>query len=345
MTRPSPFSKPLEKRAIRIDDAPVRLEYLAAAPGFPRVIRPALPSLDPFAWASGARDFIEAELARHGAVLFRGFQLPTRAQFEDFARAILPELYSEYGDLPKAGKIYEVTPYPPDKIIGFHNESSHMHRWPMRQFFYCETPAQAGGETPIVDCRGIHDALPAEIREAIAAKGLRYTRNFIKGIDVPWSQFFNTDDRAEVEAYCARHGIGFAWEGENLRTWQDCPGIVKHPVTGERLLFAQVQLHHVAFLDAEVRESLAAQYGAARMPRSVSFGDGSEIPFAWAEAIDRLYWERSVGFPWDNGDVLLVDNMLVAHARQTYTPPRAMFVAMGCILELNRLSAAPGALA
>jgi len=337
--KPSPFSKKIEPRKISSDKDPVTMGYLDTAPEYPRVIQPALPKLDPIGWAESNRDLTMTQLAQHGAVLFRGFNLPTRKEFEHFARALCPNLYSDYGDLPKVGKIYEVTPYPPDKIIGFHNESSHMHRWPMRQFFYCEQPALGGGTTPVVDCRKVLAALDPEIREALASKGLRYTRNFIKGVDVPWSDFFGTEDRAEVATYCKENNISFAWKGaEDLMTWQECPGIVSHPTTGELLLFAQVQLHHIAFLDSEVRESLIRQYGLENLPRNVYFGDGSEIPFEWAHAIDTHYWKLSVEFAWQQGDVLLVDNMLVAHARQTFTPPRRMFVAMGEIMHEHELA-------
>src|SRR4029077_16557181 len=125
--------------------------------------------------------------------------------FEGFAESLCTGLYGEYQDLPReqgGRKVYQATPYPSSKTILFHNESSHMHRWPVKQFFYCALPSRTGGETPVVDCREIYRRLDPEIVEEFSRKKLVYVRNFIEGFDVSWSDFFQTDERAEVERYC-----------------------------------------------------------------------------------------------------------------------------------------------
>ena len=51
-------------------------------------------------------------------------------------------------DLPRDGisdKIYASTPYPNDQMILYHNESSHLHRWPMKIGFFCVQAAEEGG--------------------------------------------------------------------------------------------------------------------------------------------------------------------------------------------------------
>ena len=52
-------------------------------------------------WARGNRDYIETELQRHGALLFRGFGLNSSERFEEFAVAVCQQLFTEYGDLPR----------------------------------------------------------------------------------------------------------------------------------------------------------------------------------------------------------------------------------------------------
>ena len=308
--------------------------------GLPLMIQPKNPDIDTIQWISGQRAFLEEQLMKYGAVLFRGFPVQKPSQFEALAEAACPDLYGDYGDLPPAeGKVYGVTPYPPDKIILFHNESSHMHRWPTRQFFYCNLPAASGGMTPVVDCRRLYRALDPDLAQEFESKKLKYVRNFIKGVDVSWQDFFKTEDRKEVEAYCDRHNIVYQWKGDDdLATYQIAPAVATHPITGEKLLFNQIQLHHIAFLDTEVRQALLNLYSEEDLPRNVLFGDGKPISNELALELEKLYWDHSVAFPWQSGDVLMVDNMLVAHARNTYEEPRKMYVAMGKIIHQSEIA-------
>ena len=106
--------------------------------------------VDLVGWAAAHRDLIDAELRTRGSLLFRGFGVTTREQFERTAEGLTPNLFTEYGDLPDASagsKVYGSTPYPEDKAILFHNESSHLNSWPKTMCFCCVLPAQSGGET------------------------------------------------------------------------------------------------------------------------------------------------------------------------------------------------------
>ncbi|HEX3251441.1 MAG TPA: amino acid adenylation domain-containing protein, partial [Pyrinomonadaceae bacterium] len=75
----------------------------------PLVVRPTINELDLIDWAKDNRELIEKRLLRHGALLFRGFQIETASQFEQLAQVICPDLFGEYGDLPRegvGGKVY-----------------------------------------------------------------------------------------------------------------------------------------------------------------------------------------------------------------------------------------------
>ena len=105
-------------------------------------------------------------LLQHSCILFRDFDLVTPIDFERFVQGIYPELKDDYGDLPKvqgSKKIYTSTPYPDDMKILFHNESSHLSSWPIKQWFFCQQPSEVGGTTPIVDCRKIYQDIPEHI--------------------------------------------------------------------------------------------------------------------------------------------------------------------------------------
>jgi alpha-ketoglutarate-dependent taurine dioxygenase len=319
-----------------VDDDLVEIGYLGERDRLPLVIRPRTLLADLPAWVRDHEQWIEQQLLAHGALLFRGFPVLGVEEFEAFAETLCPDLYGEYEDLPREGggkKVYQSTPYPADKPILFHNESAHMHRFPTRQFFHCVQPARAGGETPIVDCREIYRSLDPAVIEEFARKRLLYVRNFIDGFDVNWRTFFRTEEPQEVERYCLDNGIEVEWRGKNLQTRQLAPAVAHHVKTAEPVFFNQIQLHHAACLEPELRETLLTVLGKDNLPRSVCFGDGSPIAETLVEEITDLYWQCAAAFPWEAGDTLMVDNMLCAHARNPFSGPRKIVVAMGAIVQ------------
>jgi alpha-ketoglutarate-dependent taurine dioxygenase len=302
----------------------------------PIVVTPAVENVDLPQWCAAHKDEIDEYLGRYGAILFRGFDLSDASDFEAVASSVVPDLFADYGDLPpeEAGqRIYGVTPYPPDKMILFHNESSHLSSWPLRQFFFCAKPAPDRGETPLLDCRAVCDALDPEILEEFAQKGLMYVRNFSEGIDVSWRDFFHTDDQAEVERTCVQAGMTCEWTADGLRVRQVTKAVRNHPRTGERLFFNQVQLHHVSCLDDETRTALRQLFADEDLPRNVYFGDGTPIPDELIARIGEIYEDLCVEFPWQAGDLVAVDNMIVSHARRPYSGERKHLVAMGAMVD------------
>lgn len=324
-----------QRRAIDVSDlSAVRIGRLDDDPRTPWLIEPTQPDVDLVAWAgSGGSAEVDRLLLDRGAVLFRGFSLERAEEFERVAAALTTELYGGYGDLPREGgteKIYKSTPYPKNLPILFHSESSHLPTWPTRISFFCITPAESGGETPLADQREIARRLEPEVLAEFERKGLTYVRNF-SGLDVSWQQFFGTEARAAVERTCQEGGMEPAWRdgGDSLRVFQHVRGVRDHPVTGEQLFFNQIQLHHPHYLPEETRESLRAMVdGDEDLPRNVTFGDGSPISDEVAEHVLQTYWDTCVMFPWEKGDVISLDNMLQAHARMPFTGDRAVAVAM-----------------
>ncbi|MFB2923834.1 condensation domain-containing protein [Aerosakkonema funiforme] len=335
------FMKVAPKAVSFLQESLVKTEYLPSSEMLPLVIKPEVLDINIIDWVKNNPEFIESKLLHHGALLFRGFNLNSVAGFENFAGAICPELFGEYGDLPRegvGGKVYGSTPYPSDKAILFHSESSHLHCWPMKIWFFCVQPAQKGGETPIVDCRKIYQMLDPKLRSHFEKKQLMYVRNYTEGLDVSWQEFFHTNDRKVVEEACKKAKTEFEWkDGNNLRTRRIAQAIAKHPKTGDAVFFNQILLHHISCLDAAVRESLLSLFGEDNLPRNVYYGDGSPIEDSVMAEIQAIYREATISFPWQQGDVLMLDNMLAAHSRNPYVGPRKIVVAMGEMFDSKDL--------
>lgn len=333
----------IQRRPIPLSPANmVETGYLQPGQTLPLLVQPAAPDVDLADWARNNRDLIRAHLLKHGAILFRGFDLASPSEFEAVATAISSELFGEYGDLPRegiTGKIYGSTPYPSDRAILFHNESSHMHRWPLTISFCCVQAPSEGGATPLVDCREVCRRLDPEILERFEEHGLMYVRNFSKGLDVSWQDFFGTDDRAMVEQACAQAGMTCEWTARNaLRIRTVCPAVTRHPRTGEKVFFNQLQLHHIFCLEPAVRDSLRSLFKEEDLPRQVYYGDGSPIETNVIQHVREVYEQFAIRFTWQAGDMVTVDNMLTAHGRDPYQGARKIVVAMGDMIDRNDLS-------
>jgi hypothetical protein len=164
-----------------------------------------------------------------------------------------------------------------------------------------------------------------------------YVRNFTDGLDVSWQHFFQTEDRAVVEERCKEWGMDFEWKEDGLRTSQVTDAIVRHPETGDVVFFNQIQLFHTACLDAQTRRDMMDVFGGRDLPRDFRYGDGSPVEDSVVEAISLNYRNLAVSFPWRENDILLLDNMLVAHARNPFSGPRKIVVAMGDMISRDAL--------
>jgi alpha-ketoglutarate-dependent taurine dioxygenase len=291
------------------------------------------PRCKPEDWAGANTAFVDAALRERGALLIRGLNIASSKQF---ARALTtlfgePLLDYVYRSTPRVGlkdNIYTATEYPRDQVIPQHNENAYANRWPMRIAFWCMLPSPVGGETPIADSRIIYENIPLDIRSEFERKGVRYVRNY-SNVDLPWTEVFQTTSRAEVERYCRDNDLDYEWYGEDcLRTSQVNDAVQIHPITGERLWFNQAHLFHEASLPNGVREGLLASLGRERLPRTALFGDGSPISGDVIDTIAEIYESRKLKFTWEQGDLLLLDNMLYTHGRMPFDGDRKVLVGM-----------------
>jgi alpha-ketoglutarate-dependent taurine dioxygenase len=292
-------------------------------------------------WLPQHRSDAFAALTQHGALLFRGFALSGEHDFELAARALADALEPRYGDLVKratAQFVYDATVYPRNRAILFHNEGSHTPRLPSRQFFFCGRQGFTGGETPIVDCRRVYQALSPALRTAFAERGLVYLRNFIPGVDVRWQDFFRTDNRHDVEARCRAEGVTWEWRDDGgLRTQTPARAVIRHPVTGEPSFCNQIMLHHTACLDARTRQALLAVLPPGDLPRNVCFGDGGAIADEIVAEVLQVTVRTAVRFTWQRGDLLMLDNLSTAHARSPFEGDRQILVAVGDVVDTSNL--------
>lgn len=290
------------------------------------------PGIDLVGWIGENRDLITSQLHECGGILFRDVGLDSATEFSQAAEAISPNLidYHERA-APRtqvAKNVYTSTEFAADQSIPLHHEMSYSHNWPQRLLFYCEQPSDSGGRTPLTDDRKVFPCINRSIKERFCRDGVMYVRNFRPEFD-RWQEVFQTENRSDVEDYCRRVNIEFEWlDGDRLRTRQVRQAVATHPETGDTVWFNHAHMFHHSNLPAEQREMLLELGGEDDLPRNAYYGDGSPIETTVLEEIRTIYREHAVAFTWQQGDMLLLDNVLASHGREPYSGTRRILVAM-----------------
>jgi amino acid adenylation domain-containing protein/FkbM family methyltransferase len=322
----------------------VKLCRLDTGGPLPLVIEPNVEHLDLVEWARDNRALIDRSVAEHGAILFRNFRHAPHTDFDRFVQAICSDLFNENGEHPRkslGGKVYTPIFYPPEQLLLWHNENSFNYRWPHKIWFCCEHPAREGGETPIADSRRVFELLDPRLKQRFIEKGVLYVRNYGTGLGLDWQTVFQTDDRAVVEKLCREARMEIEWKSENrARTSCVRPAAVRHPTTGEMSWFNQAQHWHLSCLDPATRESIEAVFDEEDYPRHCYYGDGTPIEDAVMTEILGVYQQSEIVFPWQAGDILMLDNILTAHARRPFAGERKLLVAMGEMRNFDEVAAA-----
>ncbi|MBO2453290.1 TauD/TfdA family dioxygenase [Actinomadura barringtoniae] len=302
-----------------------------ALPVAPRVI--AVQSEGGTAWVAAHRDMVEAAVHKDGAVVLRGLGVASTADVAKVADALgigrmaEPERFASRTYHPDG--VRSSSQWPADEPMCMHHELSYADEIPGRTLFGCLTAPAEGGDTAVADSRTVLASLPARLVGRFEREGWLLTRMYDE-VGVSWTEVFGTKDRAVVEAYCAAALIEHEWlPGSRLLTRQRRAAIVRHPRTGDRVWFNQVAFLNERTLDPIIRHRLIEIYGSSGLPFNTAFGDGGALSDDDVEAINLAYREASVARPWQDGDVLLVDNLRMAHARDPYDGYREVVVVLG----------------
>ena len=165
---------------------------------------------------------------------------------------------------------------------------------------------------------------------------VKYVRNFGGGMELPWQEAFQSDRREDVERYCVAHGIACTWkDADRLMTTQVLPAAVMSPTRSQPLWFNQAHLFHVTNVAPELRAALLEAVPESDLPRHAYFGDGGAIPDEHMDAVRAAYEACTVRLPWAVDDVLVLDNLHVAHGRDPFTGSRKVLVAMSDTLSFD----------
>ncbi len=308
-------------------------EHQSTAGALPIIVEPRRPA-SLLAVVERHAQAVEATLSAYGAIFFRNFaQSGENVLATLFERLWAPPISYIYRSTPRTNVgegVYTATEYPAALEIPMHNENAYQRDWPMRIGFHCVTPSATGGQTPLADVGRVTAHIDPVVIAEFRQRGVSYVRNYSEFFDLPWQTVFQTDSKSTVEKYCQANDIDFEWTESGLSTQQACQGTASHPETGEELWFNQAQLFHVSSLGPEKAADMIDLFGEHGLPRNAYFGDGGAIPDSVIAHVCGAFEREKLVFDWRKDDILILDNMRIAHGRAPFVGSRRVLVSMGC---------------
>lgn len=285
-------------------------------------------------WIRDNRTMILDSVQQAGAVLVRGLPLRDRADAIAAIQAVVSaEMIEREGFAHReayAPGVYSSSEWSPDQAMCMHHENSYAAIVPKILVLACVTAPEDGGTTALADASAVLDDLPAELVARFERHGWRLERSYSPMIGVSWQEAFGTDDRAEVDRYCAANDVSARWQQDGtLRTSQTRAAIAVHPDTAYRTWFNQVAFLNEWTMEPEVRDYLVELLGPQGLPFNTYCGDGSPLDRATVDLINAVYERHTIREPWQRGDLMVVDNIRVAHSREPYHGAREIVVGFG----------------
>ena len=294
-------------------------------------------------WVEDHMHVLSGLLVAHEGIVFRGFPIENPEEFDRLVTILGPSRLSYAGGAALreriTGNVYEATRLSSSAKILLHQEMAYLPNGPGRVVFFCRQRADQGGETFIGDMRRVTEALPDELKQRLEQLDTVIIRNFAPpppdGQPEPaslihpdqrsWRSAFYTSDRDEVERACSEKGMTPIWhEDGSLTTRTVLSNFKTHPVTGEKII------HTVAFGNTDDYNKIAGADDAAakafteyiesqKIKSGSHLSDGSVMPKAERDLIMSTYERHEISWPWQAGDIMLLDNLLAGHGRYAYS--------------------------
>jgi len=295
------------------------------------------------------------QLASHGSLLFRGLPINGAHDFSKFAHAFGYKPHEIIGivvDRPiLAPNIAPANEAPKEVLVYNHNESPQVPHAPEYIFFYSHKAPHKGGESPISSSLELFHRAQQEIPEFIselAEKGIlsrvtyKVDQQYKGGATLKqaFGKLVEPEDdeatrRSKIEAQIARYGRGkhttWRWTDDGgLVLEHRLPAIRTQPKTELPTLFTGLAAY---YKNAKVN-------GAGRNITQQLYGDGTAIPEKYLAHLAKITDEIRVLHKWQQGDVLVFDNIIAQHGREPWEGEQGDRVIMASLFDGDQV---PGA--
>jgi alpha-ketoglutarate-dependent taurine dioxygenase len=291
------------------------------------------------------------KLALHGALLFRGLPINNSEDFSNFAHAFGYRPHEVIGSIAKrpllAPNVSLANEAPKEVLIYNHNELPRLPYSPAYVFFFGEETAKRGGETSISSSLELFNRAQQEIPkfiEELARKGILSTitykvnKQFEGGTTLKEAfgkEFEDHDDeitqRRKIEEQIKRYGRGenttWRWIDDGLIVTHRLSAIRTQPKTNLPTLFT----------------GLAAYYKSDQLQKDADrrvtqmYGDGTTIPDHFLAHLAQITDQIRVLHKWEQGDVLVFDNIIAQHGREPWEGEQSDRVVLASLFDGDNL--------
>ncbi len=303
---------------------------------FPLVKSPCISGVtlsETLSWMRESRHVLRAQMQAHGAILLRGFPLGNAEDFEALLDA------GEFKNMPYVGgaaprsqvtasRVLTANESPPQEPIPFHHEMAQVPSPPNYIFFYCDVPSPTGGETAIVHSHTVYERfrhINPKYAEKVEQLGVQYRRvmpdqdDCSSPIGRSWRATFQTESKSMAEQTMREAGMSWTWLSDGSLDTLTAPlkAIRLDERTGMKTFFNAIIAAYTGWIDQRNDPK-----------KAVCLANGEPMDCDILEATAQAMNECCVAFKWQQGDVLLIDNRLVLHARRPFTGPRRILASI-----------------
>lgn len=288
-------------------------------------------------------------LLQQGGLIFRDFPVKGAIDFGDVVEALGFGDFVDYigGDSPRDRvdhRVYTSTEAPPSFPIPLHQELSYVKKFPRHIYFHCEIAAPVGGATIIGDIRKVSRLIDPRVMLRFKEHGLVYTSRYYHNSKVmqylnkyqrshkSWPEVFETHDKNKVEQMCLDNEFNYKWLPSGwIEIRQTRPAVVIHPETYENVWFNQAHLYDFNPRLLGWKNYIGAKifyFRRSTLLHEIAFADGTPIPKKDLYHILDVLDACTVNYPWQSGDVMILDNILAMHGREPFSGKRRVLTAM-----------------
>lgn len=254
-----------------------------------------------------------------GAIFFSGFT-PSMENFKSFTGALSTE-FMEYvgGAMSRAPingdqTVVSVTNAGDNFGVPLHGELYYRDNPPKLLWFYCDIPAETGGETTVCDAFLLFEKLSKHTQDFFKANKIVYIRTYqadeLEGI-------YHTRDTDQVKAMCEASGISCEVRADGSVQTRYTTSALRPDAEGKRLAFINNILPVLGLEMSGKRGSLVRLENGYGLPH--------DVIIELKGVSDALTFPA----PMRSGDLLMVDNLRMMHGRKSFTGKRSVYSRLG----------------